>query len=518
MGDDQELELRDYLRVLNRRRATVAGVLLLVVVASLAASFLQTPIYRSEAELLLQPRSTESIFDPSVVQTFAGGKSAQTEIRVLKSQPVRALVVDAIGQAPPISASNPAETDFIIVSAEATSPEQAARIANAYSEAYAEYRRRQAVSDLEKAAVDLQGQIDELDSLIAAAPDAGGSAGLRQERDLFATRLGQIRLAVRQKTGGVQVVTPAVAISDPVRPTPSRNAVVAVAVGLMLGVGLAFLRDYLDDSITTKEDLERTLPTLPVLGLIPDLGGWKDRSDAFVVTVEEPASPAAEAYRSLRTSVQFLGVERQLQVIQVTSASQGEGKSTTIANLAVSLARAGQRVVVVCCDLRRPRIHEFFGVGNDVGLTSALIGGNLPGAVQPVPGLPKVAVLASGPVPPNPSELLGGAKIGAIIDVLRETADVVLIDCPPILPVTDAAVLAARVDGTLLVASADVTHKKDLIRAAELLRQVDAPLLGLILNGVRDSSSYGYRHHYRPAYKSTSARPSPPKETTRLRA
>jgi non-specific protein-tyrosine kinase len=204
-----------------------------------------------------------------------------------------------------------------------------------------------------------------------------------------------------------------------------------------------------------------------------------------------------------------MGVERELQVIQVTSPSPGEGKSTTIANLAVALARAGQRVVVVCCDLRRPRIHQFFGVGNEIGLTSALLGErSTVEAVQAVPGLVNVVVLASGPVPPNPSELLAGGRLASILDGLRASADVVLVDCPPILPVTDAAVLANRVDGTLLVVAAGHTHQKELQRAVELLRQVDAPLLGCVLNGVSESAGYGYSYRYRSTYDSAPPAPA----------
>ncbi|HEX7168296.1 MAG TPA: polysaccharide biosynthesis tyrosine autokinase [Acidimicrobiales bacterium] len=504
-----ELELRDYLRVLRRRKWTVLLTVVLVVAAALAVSFVQTPVYRASAELLLQPRSTESIFDPSVVRTFAEGKQAPTEIRVVKSDPVRAIVREQIGNAPAISASNPAETDFIIVSAEHADPERAAEIANAYGTAYAEYRRRQAVSDLEKASADLQVQIDELARQIDAATAAAAAtrsqpaatseatAVLVQQRNLYTTRLDQLRLAMTQKTGGVQVVSPAVAPSEPVRPTPARNAAVALVVGLLLGVGLAFLRDYLDDSLTAKEDVERTLPGTSVLAMIPEVTTWKNRDAPYVTSVEEPTSPAAEAYRSLRTSVQFMGVERRLQIVQVTSPSATEGKSTTIANLGVALAGAGQRVVIVCCDLRRPRIHEFFDLHNRVGLTSVLIGdAPLSSAIQPVPRVENLYLMASGPIPPNPSELLGGSHTADVFETLRSICDVILVDCPPVLPVTDAAVLARKVDGVLLVATAGDTGQKQLRRAAEILHQVDAPVLGVVLNGVTDAEGYGYGYGY----------------------
>lgn len=487
--------------------------LVLVVGASLAASFLQTPVYRATAEVLLQPRTTESIFDPSVVQNLTGGKQAPTEIRVVKSDPVRLIVRNDIGSAPGVSVTNPTDTDFLLISAESTNPERAAAVANAYGKAYVEFRRRQAVTDLEKAASDLRDSIALIDKQLATStatpgpgrpqPSAEAAAlaaqsreALQTQRDFYTTRLDQIGLAIKQKTGGAQLQTPAVAPTEPVRPTPARNAAVALVVGLLLGIGLAFLRDYLDDSIKSKEDLERTAVGLPVLGLVPALGGWRDGDRTVVVSVSDPRSPAAEAYRALRTSVQFLGVERRLRILQVTSPSKAEGKSTTVANLAVALARAGQRVTIVDCDLRRPRIHDFFGLRNDVGLTSVMIGESpLSTAVVPVPDVPNLYLLPSGPRPPNPSELLAGHHVGEILQAL-EPGSLVLLDCPPVLPVTDAVVLSGKVDGTLLVVTAGTTRQKELRRTHEVLHQVAAPLIGLVFNGTSSDDSYGYSYRY----------------------
>jgi len=188
--------------------------------------------------------------------------------------------------------------------------------------------------------------------------------------------------------------------------------VLGLAVGLMLGAGAAFLFEYMDDSIKAKADLERaTHGRLPTLGLIPAVPTWRDRDDARLVSLIDPGSGAAEAYRALRTTIQFMALERPISVLQVTSPSAAEGKSTTLANLGVALAGAGQRVVIVCGDLRRPRIHEFFGLANTEGLTSVVLG-TLPlsAALQPVPAVPGLTLLASGPLPPNPSELLDSKR------------------------------------------------------------------------------------------------------------
>ncbi|MCA1844272.1 MAG: CpsD/CapB family tyrosine-protein kinase, partial [Actinobacteria bacterium] len=164
---------------------------------------------------------------------------------------------------------------------------------------------------------------------------------------------------------------------------------------------------------------------------------------------------------------------------------------------AVALSSAGDRVVLVCCDLRRPRIHEFFGLSNKAGFTSVLLGElPLPVAIQAVPGHDRLTLLASGPLPPNPSELLSSRRTAEVLAALQDHADFVLIDSTPVLPVTDALVLSGRVDATLLVCAAEHTTGKDFARAVELLRQVDAPLVGTVFNGVAQESTYGYANRY----------------------
>jgi len=273
-----------------------------------------------------------------------------------------------------------------------------------------------------------------------------------------------------------------------------RNGLAGVAIGLVLGFALAFLREYLDDTIKTKEDLE-TASGLTVLGLIPALPDWKNREAAHLIANVQPRSPAAEAYRSVRTSVEFLGLDEPIGSLQLTSAVAGEGKTTTLGNLAVTFARAGQRVIILCCDLRRPRIHEFFGLTNTVGFTSVLLGdAQLSDAIQHVPGDHPIGMVASGPLPPNPAELLTSRRAVGVVEALDQRCDLLLVDSPPVLPVTDALVVAGLVDGVLLVADSGSTAKRGLRRAVELLHQVDAPLVGGILNNVHSRSEYAYAY------------------------
>ncbi|MGH9179945.1 MAG: polysaccharide biosynthesis tyrosine autokinase [Acidimicrobiales bacterium] len=521
MPDDpvEELDLRDYLRVIRRRKWTIALVTLVVVGSAIAVSLVQTPVYQGEAEVLLQARSTESLFDPETGQRNDPVRAVQTEIQVLKSRPVRDLVRKELGSAPKVSASPVGQTDVIEVRAESTDPDRAAAIANAYAESYIDFRRTQAVDDLLAAAEQIQEKITELQGqmdALGATPPTTARGGARPapavdvaaQRDqllaqqaLFRQKLDQLQVDAALKSGGAQLVTPAVAPSTPVRPTPVRNGVLALVVGAMLGLGVAFLREYLDDTIRTKEDVERVAGGLPVLSVIPVVPGWKDRRKAMVASLVEPKSAAAEAYRSLRTSVQFLGLDRPVRTLQVTSPSASEGKTSTVANLAVALAGAGQRVIAVDCDLRKPRLHAFFGLDNEVGFTSVLVGdAPLSEALQPLEGVDGLRLLASGSPPPNPSELLAGPRSAQVLESLAAQADVVLVDCPPVLPVTDAAILAGRVDATLVVVTATETHRRRLHQALETLAQVGAPLAGLVLNAARQEAGYGYSYRYRYGY------------------
>ncbi|MDQ3681377.1 MAG: polysaccharide biosynthesis tyrosine autokinase, partial [Actinomycetota bacterium] len=223
---------------------------------------------------------------------------------------------------------------------------------------------------------------------------------------------------------------------------------------------------------------------------------WRARGPA--VSLADPSSPAAEAYRTLRTSIKFLRLDTAVRLMQVTSPSAAEGKTSTVANLGVALAMAGQRVIVVCCDLRRPRLHESFGLDNTVGLTTVVVGEvALSDALQPVPGATGLRLLASGPLPPNPAELLSSRRGGDVLSALRDDADIVILDCPPLLPVTDAVVVSALVDATVVVTTANLTKRKELTRAIELLRQADAPLVGTVFNGVKAKGGSRYRYeHY----------------------
>lgn len=210
-----------------------------------------------------------------------------------------------------------------------------------------------------------------------------------------------------------------------------------------------------------------------------------------LITLTDARSAQAEAYRSLRTNLEFSSLDHPLRTLLVTSAAPDEGKSTTLANLGVISAQAGKRVVLVDCDLRRPALHEAFGLSNNVGVTTAVLSGEAPLPLQAT-GVPNLQVMTSGPLPPNPSEVLGSARMNTVLQQLTADADLVLLDAPPVIAVTDAVLLATKVDGVLLVIRAGQTKREHAERARDLLAKVNARLVGAVLNNAAlDASAYG---------------------------
>src|SRR6266542_5778 len=210
-----------------------------------------------------------------------------------------------------------------------------------------------------------------------------------------------------------------------------------------------------------------------------------------LIALRDPRSPAAEAYRTLRTNIQFSSLDKPLHTLLATSTAPDEGKSTTLANLAVTMAQAEQRVILVDCDLHRPTLHTLFELPNEVGLTSMILAQEDAPPLQPT-GVPGLTLLASGPLPPRPADILGSRRMDAVIARLRAEADIVLFDTPPVVVVTDAAVLATRMDGVLLVFQAGKTSRDRARQARQILEKVKANIIGVVLNNAQVEQGYGY--------------------------
>jgi len=303
------------------------------------------------------------------------------------------------------------------------------------------------------------------------------------------------------RTNNIRMVDRAKVPSYPFSPNKSRALALGLLVGLVGGFGLVFFLEYLDDSVSDPDQLEKYV-RVPFLGPVPLLEPKETGPLARdLVALKEPKSVYAEAYRAVRTSILFSSPDNPPRVFVVTSMGQQEGKTLTAVNLAVTMALNDKRVLLIDADMRKPRIHKVFGVENEFGLSS-LIGGSpdVGFALKKTP-IPTLMVLPSGPVPPNPSELLGSARLGKILGLLREKFDMIILDCTPLIPVTDATVLSTQVDGVILVIKSGATRRKILKRGVKQLEDVQAKIIGAVLNQINvRTSTYYYASYYSHYY------------------
>ncbi len=297
------------------------------------------------------------------------------------------------------------------------------------------------------------------------------------------------------------VITPATAPSQPSAPNMRLNLALGLLVGIALGAGAAVLRTTLDTRVRGESDLRR-------ISDAPILGGISFDTDAQkkpLLTQAPAQSPRAESFRQIRTNLQFAHVSHKSKAVLVTSSLPGEGKSTTATNLAIAIAQAGQSVVLVDADLRRPRVDEYLGLERNAGLTTALIGrADVEDLLQPW-GTDELYILTAGQIPPNPSELLGSDAMKQLITRLEQKFDAVIIDAPPLLPVTDAAVLAQEVGGVVLVVGSSKVRLPDLQKSLGNLTMVEADLLGVVFNLLPSKGPDAYAYSY---YSYDSTEPS----------
>jgi non-specific protein-tyrosine kinase len=450
------VDLRDYVRLLRRRWRLIALCALLGLGAASAVTYTATPIYTASTRLFVSATDASS---EDTGSAYTGSLFTQQRVKsytqVVASPQVAERVreelrldVPAEALAAQISASAPLDTVLLNVSVRDASPQRAQAIAASIGRVFPAF-----VNDIER-------------------PQAGGTS--------------PVRVSVVQEPG------------LPVTPTSPRtqiNLLLGLLVGLAVGAGAAVLRETLDTSIKSPDDAAAVLGA-PVLGTIAQ---DPEATKKPLIVHLSPRSPRAEAFRTLRTNLQFVDVDKPLRSVVITSSLPAEGKSVTSCNLAISIAQAGIPVVLIEGDLRRPRVAEYLGIEGSVGLTSVLLGQvSLEDALQPW-GDGHLRVLASGPLPPNPSELLGSSQMERLLKELEAHAKTVIIDAPPLLPVTDAAVLGARCSGVLMVVKSNHTKHDELVRATEHLQSVGANVVGGVLNMVPtrgpDAYHYGYGYY-----------------------
>ena len=295
------------------------------------------------------------------------------------------------------------------------------------------------------------------------------------------------------RPGSVAIVELAETPGAPILPRTTLNTALGAVAGLLLAGILALTYEYLDDTVKTAADVEAA-SGLATLGAVARFPRVRSVADGLVVGSTRPIA-AAEAYKVLRTNVQFSTLDQPAQTLLISSANPGEGKTTTVANLGLAIAQTGQRVVLVDADLRRPSLHRIFGLDNRGGLTNALLSraSDLEGFVQPT-HFENLWVITSGPLPPNPSELLGSPRLDAITEALRKQASVILFDSPPVLAVADASILAGKVEGAIMVVNAGRTRVHALQRAVDALSRSKKQILGVVLNKLTERD-WGYYYH-----------------------
>jgi len=446
------VELHEYMTILRKRWLTVAVATALGLLGAVLATTLATPQYTATTKTFVSVQSGDTVGD--LVQGSTYSQSQVRSFAQLATMPtVLNPVIDDLGLtvgssalAGTIAVSVPQNTVIISISVTDPSPERAAAVANSVASHLSE-----AVSDL------------------AAAPSTGTDP---------------IRLST---------VAEAQVPRAPSSPNAKVNIAIGLVLGLALGIAAAVGRELLDTKVRNEDDLSK-ITDASVIGSIP-LDSTAERSP--LVVQGSPQSPRAEAFRRLRTNLQFLDVGERSRAMVLVSAIPAEGKSTTAINLAITLADAGKRVALVDADLRRPSIARYLGIEGSVGLTTVLIGqADLDDVMQPW-GNDCLDVLAAGQVPPNPSELLGSQAMSTVLKELTERYDVVLLDTAPLLPVTDGAILAKLAGGALVTVGAGTVNRHQVAVALGSLDSVGARVLGIVMNRLaRQGDRYPYYDYY----------------------
>jgi len=327
--------------------------------------------------------------------------------------------------------------------------------------------------------------------------------GNRKLYEEFVQRQKELQSSSQFDPGTVQIVDRAEVPAFPVRPKKMLNIILAVVLSLLTGIGLAFLFEHMDDSIKGHEDIERYIK-LPLLGIVPSFKTGKiSIEEKDLISHHKPKSNISEAYRNIRTNLVYASPNQDAKAYVVSSSEPQEGKTTTAINLAVALAHAGKKVLLVDSDLRKPRIHRTFKVDGGKGMTNYLVGQSSLDDVISETEVENLSMVPSGPIPPNPAELLGSAKMKEFIAQAKKNFDAVVFDSPPLVAVTDAAVLAAQSDGAIQVIWAGHTSRKVIEFGKEKVESIGAKVIGVILNNMKVTrSGYYYPQYYHKYYGS----------------
>ncbi|NTU70233.1 MAG: polysaccharide biosynthesis tyrosine autokinase [Coriobacteriia bacterium] len=522
------MDLRDYLNVLRARKWIVIQAIVISTLVAVVLSMLQPPTYEGSAKVLISEKDTGAALLGTLLSDSSNfERSLQTQVQLMRMRPLAEsairklnLKTDPGSLLSRVKVSVVGQTNIITIVVTDTDPKRAAETANALADAYVDWSRSTKRESIKAAGDEIQSRLDEAraEILVLGAKiknlkkDENGqpirndqfTAELSIATGLYtalASQLEQLRVNEQLESGSGRVVAEAVVDDRQVAPKPLRNGALGLVVGLILGLGMAFLVEYLDNTIKSTEEAER-LYGAPVLGHIPAEHFEKGEKRRLTI-VTHPGSVSAESYRVLRNSLDFVNFQHDIKTLLVTSAAPGEGKSTVAANLAAGLAQTGKKVVLVSCDFRRPTTEQFFGIKNMMGLSDVLMGRNSLKASLQRPREDGLLVLTSGKMPPNPSELLGSEKMRELVESLKEWGDWVIIDSPPLLAVADPAAVARWADGVLMVTRGGTSTREAAKKAREQLEKVGARMIGVVVWGLQEPGSGGGYGYYYDSYYGT---------------
>lgn len=509
------MELRDYLNVIRARKWIIIQAVVIVTLTAVVVSLVQPPVYEGTAKVLIAEKDTGAALLGTALSEFSQPeRGLQTQVQLMQMRPIfedtirtlgLGITPDALAEKVEVSAVG--QTNVVEITAQDTDAALAAKIANTVADEFVQWSREYKRESIQSAIAEVEARLSEAESDILEIADRIDASGRTDQLDAelaiatgsyteLAAQLEQLKINEQLERGTGAVVSPAVQASDPVEPSPARNGALGIAVGLVFGLGMAFLYEYLDNTIKSSEEAEKLLEA-PVLGLIP-AEKFEKGEKRRVTLLTHPTSAAAEAYRVLRNNLDFVNFQHDITTLLVTSAAPAEGKSTVAANLAAGLAQAGKKVVLVNCDFRKPVTSQFFPVSNMIGLSDVLLGKNsLKAALQKPSENLELLVLTAGKLPPNPSELLGSPKMEELIASLEEWADWVILDTPPLLAVADGASVARWADGVLLVTKGGESTREAVKRAHDMLGQVGARVVGSVVWGLEPGpGGGGYGYYY----------------------
>lgn len=514
-----DMDLRELFLIMRRWLWLLILGAILGGVSTYIFSVYQQPVYEATTEVFIsQPRSNElsELGYLNAYQLLPTYAELMVTDDVLNETATR---TNYVIEAENISVQQIRDTQILQVKVEDTDPVQAAAFANmlvvVFREQQYELQTARYADSKENLETNMEEQrvaIDELLEKMAAIPNTAEykverewtNLLLVQANDIYSNLLNNyesLRLAEAQSISTVQLVELAKPDDEPIRPNILTNVILGITVGLMLSGGIVFLVEYLDDTVRTPEEISRGYD-LSTLGYIARISiPARNKRTEGVHVLLEPRSPISEAFRSLRTNIEFAGIVSPIRTILVTSPGPKEGKSTVSANLAAVMMQGGKRVIIVDCDQRRPRIHKLFGMQNRLGLTGIFRGQvNLNDAAEKY--AENLSVITSGAIPPNPAELLGSTMMDKIINRLSEMADIVILDSPPMV-VTDPAILSTKVDGVILVVNPGLTKKEAFKAAMTQLKRSEARILGVVVNQIGKKSSHYYEYYYAKSYYQT---------------